>query len=171
MRKNEIALRLSLTRDTVTSHLSGRLSHRYTASLRRRISTLSKPVIRERKVPQGYITIAEASYFFQARPTVKTILQVYPMRREIIDRANYTRREWVREFVASKNSPGVEGILMTPQAAKYLYGIRCKGKFVRLADVDASDEPASLIHFALSMMDWTQMPFVTLDLQDVMQFT
>ena len=170
MKKNEIALRLGLTRDTVLSHLSGRLSHRYPATLRRRISTLSKPVIRPRKVPDGYITIAEASYFFQIRPTVKTILQVYPMRRELVDRVNYTRREWVTEFVASKNLPNIEGILMTPQAAKYLYGYRAKGKFVRLADFDASDEPASMIHFALRMMDWTGLPFVTLDLQDVMQF-
>lgn len=171
MPKTEIALRLGLTRDTVFSHLSGRLSHRYPASLRRRISTLSKPPIRQRKIPDGFITIAEASYFFQIRPTVKTILQMYPLPMQLVDRVNYTRKEWVREFVAQKNDPNIEGILMTSQAAKYLYGVKARGRFVRLADFDSSDEPASLIHFALGIMDWTGMPFVTLDMQDVIQFT
>lgn len=89
---------------------------------------------------------------------------------EIIDRKNYTRREWVEEYVESKNDPTIEGILMTSQAARYLYGIRTKERIVRLSDFDPSDEPASLVHFAIGIMDWTAMPFVTLDMQDVLRF-
>ena len=171
MPKSEIAHRLGLARNTVLGHLAGRLSHRYPQALRKRISTLQKPHIRQRTIPPGFISLAESSYFFQIRPTVKTILQNYPMKMQQVDRKNYTRPEWVRDFVTTKNDPGIEGILMTSQAAKYLYGIRTRGRFIRLADFDPSDEPASLIHFALGIMDWTAMPFVTLDMQDVIQFT
>ena len=168
--KYEIARRLGIARNTVTSHLEGVLAYNYPHSLRVRISRLGKPKIRRRETPEGFISIAESSYFFQLRPTVKTILGYYRMQTRIINGCTFTTKEWAKKYAQTRNRPGIEGVCITPTAARYLYGIKQRSKLIRLSEVDSSDTPAALVHAAIEIQRWTQMPFITLDIQDVLRY-
>lgn len=167
--KTEIAFRLRLARNTVTAHLSGRLTCQYDRKLRNRISCLEIPSIRRRPTPTGYITITESSYFFERRPTPKSILNRYDLQTRLIDGVNYTTIEWSKRCAEKRNTANLDGVCMTRDAARYLYGIRTEKNLVPLIEIDTSDTPASLVHAAVGIMAWTQLPFVTLDIADVMR--
>jgi hypothetical protein len=167
--KTEIAFRLRLARNTVTAHLSGRLQWQYSRRLRERISPLEIRPIRRKETPAGFITIAESSYFFERRPTPFSIRTRFDMRMEIIDGVTYTKIEWARQYAKKRNAANLEGVCMTRDATRYLYGIRSEKNIVPLIEIDSSDTPASLVHAAVGIMAWTQQPFVTLDTADVMR--
>lgn len=167
--KTEIAFRLRLARNTVTAHLSGRLRWQYTRRLRERISPLEIRPIRRRPTPDGFITIAESSYFFERRPTPFSIRTRFEMRMQIIDGVTYTTIEWAKRYAKKRNTANLEGVCMTRDATRYLYGFRSQKNIVPLIEIDTSDTPASLVHAAVGIMAWTQQPFVTLDTADVMR--
>ena len=168
--KYEIARQLGIARNTVTSHLDGIFAYHYPHALRVRISRLSKPKKRRREIPEGFISIAESSYFFQKRPTVKTILAHYRMETRVLNGCTFTTKEWAKEYAQTRNKPGIEGVCITRKAARYLYGIKPRFKITRLSEVDSSDTPAALVHAAIQIQRWTQMPFITLDIQDVLRY-
>jgi hypothetical protein len=168
--KSEIASYLSITRDTVDSHLSGRFRWRYSLPLQRRIKNLQPPQPRKRPIPFGFISIAEASYFFERRPTVKSMLGHYrDLRTEMIGGANFTRHQWAQECAEKRNVANLQGVCMTREAARYMYGVKTDRFVIQLSDFDSSDTPAGLIHGALGIMAWTGQPFVTLDVNDVIR--
>jgi hypothetical protein len=167
--KTEIALRLRLARNTVTAHLSGRLRWQYDRKLRHRIALLTIPPINRKQPPPGMITLAESSYFFERRPTPKSILNRYELRIELVNGANFTTVEWAQECARKRNAANLEGVCMTRDAAKYLYGIRTDKLILPLLEIDSSDTPASLVSAAVGIMAWTQQDFVTLDSADVMR--
>jgi hypothetical protein len=170
--KTKISERLELARNTVSAHLSGKLAWQYDRKLRSRISRLELPATKRppRVIPQGYITIAEASYFFESRPATKSLLSHYDLRTELVDRVNYTKSVWARQCAEKRNVANLEGVCMTQDAARYLYGVKHDRKLVPLIEIDSSETPAPLVSFAVSVMDWTGQPFVTLDVADIIRF-
>jgi hypothetical protein len=91
------------------------------------------------------------------------------MRIKLVDGVNYTTVEWAQQCAKKRNAANLEGVCMTREAAKYLYGVRSAKNIVPLMEIDSSDTPASLVHAAVGIMAWTQQRFVTLDAHDVLR--
>jgi len=168
--KKQIASTLGLSRNTVIAHLSGRHRWQYDRGLKRRIDQLTIPPIKYHETPKGYITIAESSYFFERRPTPKSILHRYDLQVEIINGVNYSTVEWARNCAEKSNVAKLEGVCMKRDAARYLYGVQSERPIVSLMSIDSSDTPANLVHIAVGIMAWTGLGFVTLNSEDVMRF-
>lgn len=169
--KSEIASYLQVARNTVSAHLTGRLRYQYSLTLQRRLKHLSPDPVRHRFIPIGFISISEASYFFERRPTAKSILSHYrDLRMTTINQTKYTTAWWASQCAEKRNVANLRGVCMTREAARAMYGVRVQKNLVQLSDFDSSDTPASLIHAALGIMAWTGQPFVTLDVNDVMRF-
>lgn len=171
--KAEIARQLGLARNTVAWHLTGRLIPQYPPRLRQRISPINVSRSRSREIPDGMITISEASYCFPNRPTVRTLLAHYGMRTEIIKGATYTTLEWAKQYSAARFPNPPLGVCMTAKAMATLYGPSKmpKRKIIRLSDLETNDTPASIVHAAVSIMRWTKLDFVTLDELDVLRLS
>lgn len=88
---------------------------------------------------------------------------------KIIEGVTYTTIEWARQYAKKRNTANLEGVCMTRDAARYLYGWRSEKNIVSLIEIDTSDTPASLVHAAVGIMAWTRQSFVTLDTADVMR--
>jgi hypothetical protein len=93
------------------------------------------------------------------------------MRIRLIDGVNYTTIDWAKRCAKKKNNHNLEGVCMTRDAAKYLYGVQAKQPIVQLIEIDSSETPASLVHAAVGIMEWTQLKFVTFDAADVMRLS
>jgi hypothetical protein len=170
--KTEIARQLGVARNTVAWHLSGRLIPQYPERLRQRIQSLGTFKSRRRDIPPGMISIAESSYFFPTRPTVRTILAHYGMQTKIVGGVTYTTATWALEHAQQRFPNPPSGICMTIRAARTVYGEThaTRSKIVRLSEIDCRRTPASIVHAATQIMEWTQCEFVTLDELDVIRF-
>jgi hypothetical protein len=171
--KAQIARSLGVARNTVSWHLTGRLIPQYPERLQNRVRQLTIPEPKHKQPPKDTITLPEASYFFLNRPTARTIMSHYPIRTEIRNGITVTKPEWARECALRKTPTPPTGIFVTADAAEKLYAHSSQKRIVRIAEIPTATAtvPASVVHAAVGIMTWTGMPYLTINMLDVMVWT
>jgi hypothetical protein len=145
----------------------------YSERLRRRVLALGRPTPRQKPPPDERITLAEASFFFWNRPTSRTILSHYPIRKEHANGMVVTTIEWARQCAMERMPQSrPTGIFATVDAARHLYKTTPTSKIIKLTEIESTETtPASVIHAALGIQQWTEMPYLTITMLDAIYWT
>ena len=174
-RRSEIAKETGASLNSINWHLSGRFLPSYPPKLRQRISPFAPTLRHPKPAPDGFITLAEASYFFYRRPTVRTLLARYPLRTRFLGGRCVTRWDWAKSLALKTCADAPAGVSFTADAAASVFNIpRPKTAIVQLATLppELSERvPAPIVHAGLGINAWTEMHFVTLTALDVLTLT